>query len=97
MKTTRIFLRVSPHERDSIRQRAAQAGKSVSEYLRQASCNLFIHAPISPEITRAISGWSRNLNQIAYKANSSGEVEVAAVRELRQEAIKILSALEVKR
>lgn len=98
MKRDKIMrFRVDTKEADTIRQRAAQSGRSVSEYLRLSATNLFIHTPISPEITRAISRWSQNLNQLAFHANSTGELEIAAIRELKQEAIRILQAIEARK
>ena len=65
-------LRLSPRELNSIRDRAAEAGLSVSEFIRQSALSSSVRA--APEIS--IRQWSElaplasNLNQIAKRLNA---------------------------
>lgn len=65
-------LRLSPRELNSIRDRAAEAGLSVSEFIRQSALSTTVRA--APAIS--IRQWSElaplasNLNQIAHRLNA---------------------------
>ena len=65
-------LRLSPRELNSIRDRAAEAGLSVSEFIRQSA----LSSSVRPAPVISIRQWSElaplasNLNQIAHRLNA---------------------------
>lgn len=73
-------IRLSVRELNSIRTRAADAGLSVSEFIRRASMSAHVRA--APTIS--IRQWSElaplaaNLNQIAHRLNSSEQEKLSA-------------------
>lgn len=68
-------LRLSVRERNSIRARSAEAGMSVSSFIRQSALSATVRA--APAVS--IRQWSElaplasNLNQIAHRLNAGGQ------------------------
>ena len=69
--------RASSAERAAIKSRAAASGLSLSEYLRQQAIHgaIIQKTPLADrELTRSLAAIGNNLNQIARKANMTGEL-----------------------
>lgn len=77
-KSARIYIRVTPHERDLLRKKAKRAGLSVSEYVRNAA--IYGDSPITAIDTKPLMklNWElikqgTNLNQLMKFINTYGE------------------------
>lgn len=76
----RIEFRLTPEDDQVIRDRAAQAGLSVSEFMRRAALGVSIQAQLSPADLDNLRKIGGNLNQVARYANTHqrwlGEIEI---------------------
>ena len=69
---------VSPSERETLAKRAAEAGVSLSEYVRAAALGYRLDPPRAPITERALQElWAigNNLNQIAHRANATDRID----------------------
>lgn len=90
----RIEVRATPAEREKIKARAQAYGFEFSQFVRVSCLSSLIKPRLPVEIRKNLAGWSRNLNQLAHHANSTGTpAEIAAVEALRRDAQEIISLL----
>lgn len=86
-KTTAIYFKVSEKERDLIEEGMKIAGISnMSAYLRKMGINGYIinlDVKTLDELLRLMRIMSNNVNQIAYKANSTGNIYEADIKDLQ--------------
>lgn len=66
----RIEFRLTPEDDQAIRDRAAQAGLSVSEFMRRAALGVSIQVQLSPADLDNLRKIGGNLNQVARYANT---------------------------
>ena len=82
-----MTFRVSEEERDMIRRRQAQTGMQNLQafMLKMAVDGRVIHVELESvkEMNRLLSNISNNINQIAHRANSTGNVYAADVDEIK--------------
>ena len=87
-KPINLHFMVSEQERDMIRRRMEQAGiKNMSAYLlKQAVDGHVIQLDLTGinEMVRLLSNATNNINQIARRANQTGNIYAADIEELRQ-------------
>lgn len=76
----RIEFRLTPEDDQVIRNRAVQAGLSISEFMRRAALGVSIQVQLSPADLDNLRKIGGNLNQVARYANThqrwSGEIEI---------------------
>jgi len=90
-----LRVRCSAEDIAEIRRNAAAAGMTLSVYVRDYSLIPRTSPVLPAEIRRAISGFGRNLNQLAYRANAAQDSAAAGeIRELRKEVSRLLEALK---
>ena len=86
-RTHNIHFMASEEERDMIARRMEQSGiKSLRAYmLKMAIDGRIIHVELESvrEMVRLLSNATNNINQIARRANSTGNIYAADVEELR--------------
>jgi len=86
-RTHNIHFMASEEERDMIVRRMEQSGiKSLRAYmLKMAIDGRIIHVELESvrEMVRLLSNATNNINQIARRANSTGNIYAADVEELR--------------
>ena len=73
----KITVRFATKEYFSLKEKARQAGITLSEYLRRASASSVVRERLRPQHLQHIlqlTGMANNLNQIARKANATGYV-----------------------
>lgn len=76
-KDTRITLRLTPEQYESIAARADTAQMAVGTYVRAAAMrHRVVVVDGLPEITRELKGIGRNLNQLTVLANIGRVAEV---------------------
>ena len=91
-QTEIVSVRLSPEERDSVRERAAICGKPISTYMREVALGSVPRVRRGHLERKTIYHLSRigsNLNQIARTANATGRLGdarkiEAAIEELTQ-------------
>jgi hypothetical protein len=93
MRNKKVTVRVTIEEHETIKKKSAIANLSISQFFVRAGLGRRIEPPIPDDIRKNIAGFGRNLNQLAYHANSTGEIEVESVESLKKQAEKIISAI----
>ena len=96
-RTKQMNFRVTESEYERIRKRMEMAGiKSPSAYLRKMAMDGFvIRLDLSDlkEISRLAHINSNNMNQLAKKANETGDIYAGDIEELRQEQKELVRLL----
>ena len=92
-----IRLRVTPEELEQVKSRMEQAGiKNLSGYMRRLVLNGYvINVDMSDfkEILRLVSISSNNLNQYARRANETGCIYLADIKELQKSHTRVIDML----
>ncbi len=103
-KDKQIHIRVTEKERDNIKELAKKYGyNSVSQYIldRAVSPIVFVeNASHFAELSRQISGVTRNINQVAKYVNINRSVEnrdLEEIFECQKIILKFMSALKASR
>ena len=94
-KTVRIYIRVTPKEYRTIKQKAADSGLNTSEFTRRSVMNKTIveTPPVEfNEMIREIKRVGSNLNQVCYKLNA---LEIAYPLELKRCANRIREVIDL--
>ena len=94
-KTVRIYIRVTPKEYRTIKQKAADSGLNTSEFTRRSVMNKTIveTPPVEfNEMIREIKRVGSNLNQVCYKLNALG---IAHPLELKRCANRIREVMDL--
>lgn len=93
----RIFVKMTPEEKQKIRKRMEDAGfKNLSAYVRKMLLNGYIiklDLSDMKEVLRLLRISSNNLNQYAKRANETGSIYLADVKELQESQKEILAAV----
>lgn len=71
-KETNIIVRLTPKDKDAIKQIACAAGVTLSEYARKILLNGEIIV-VDQEDRRTLNGLANNLNQLTRHFNSTGQ------------------------
>jgi len=86
-RTHHVHFMVSEHERDMIKRRMEQSGiQSMRAYLlKMAVDGRIIHIELDSvkKMVRLLSNATNNINQIAKRANQTGNIYAADLEELR--------------
>ena len=88
--------RVTERERAAIEDRAAQAGLSLSDYMRQMalSGHVIVREPMADNrLIYALLGIGRNLNQLTKKVHIFGEYDAALMRSVLRKIDSLLDKL----
>ncbi len=88
--------RCTPYERGVIEERAAQAGLSLSDYMRQMalSGHVIVREPMADNrLIYALLGIGRNLNQLTKKVHIFGEYDMALMRSVLRKIDGLLDKL----
>lgn len=84
----RIFVKVTPEEKEKIRQRMAEMGiKNMSAFMRKMAIDGYcIKLDLSDvnEMVRLLRYAGNNLNQYAKKANETGSIYADDIRDLQE-------------
>ena len=87
-RDTAILLRMSEEELEQIRERMAVYGTTnMSAFIRKMAIDEYVvklDLPELKEMTRLLSSYSNNLNQIARRVNATGNVYSSDLEEIRQ-------------
>jgi hypothetical protein len=87
-RDTAILLRMSEEELEQIRDRMAVYGTTnMSAFIRKMAIDGYVvklDLPELKEMTRLLSSYSNNLNQIARRVNATGNVYSSDLEEIRQ-------------
>ena len=87
-RDTAILLRMSEEELEQIRERMAVYGTTnMSAFIRKMAIDGYVvklDLPELKEMTRLLSSYSNNLNQIARRVNATGNVYSCDLEEIRQ-------------
>lgn len=87
-RDTAILLRMSEEELEQIRERMAVYGTTnMSAFIRKMAIDGYVvklDLPELKEMTRLLSSYSNNLNQIARRVNATGNVYSSDLEEIRQ-------------
>lgn len=87
-RETAVLVRMSESELAQIREKMEDYGTSnMSAYIRKMAIDGYIvklEVPELKEMTRLLSSYSNNLNQIAKRVNVTGNVYSADLEEIRQ-------------
>lgn len=87
-RDTAVLLRVSEEELEQIRERMAVYGTTnMSAFIRKMAIDGYVvklDLPELKEMTRLLSSYSNNLNQIARRVNATGNVYSSDLEEIRQ-------------
>ena len=88
IKLRNVVFRASDDDRACYKRRAAEAGLSRSDYLRQVGRKGRIvirkTQEIDPALLAELNRIGVNLNQIAYKANATGRFDATEIEATRQ-------------
>jgi len=93
-KITRLYVRLSVHDKYTLKQRSISAGSSLSEFVLSSALNQIVTPPPSEMTRKYLSQISRignNLNQLARAANRGVNIPAAEFEKLTT-AIKKLDA-----
>ena len=97
-RTIRLQLRVTEQERELIAQKMTELGtKNTEAYLRKMAIDgLIIHLDTTDvrELVRVLRVTSNSLNQLAKRANETGNVFRADIEDLRQSYDKLWGIAE---
>ena len=94
-RTCWLKLRANDAERDAIEARRRAAGLSLSEYLRRQALDgaIIQRTPMADrDLIRSFTALGNNLNQIARKANTTGELR-PDLQDRLEEALETLDQL----
>lgn len=87
-RETAVFIRMSESELEQIRERMEQFGTTnMFAFIRKMAIDGYIiklELPELKEMTRLLSAYSNNLNQIAKRVNSTSQIYSADLEEIRQ-------------
>ena len=92
-KEVRAAVRFTPHEYFIIQEKAAQSGRSVSAYIRQAAIQTKIMQRLSEEqvqLIRQLAGMSGNINQLTKLSHQEGFYNTMKYFEAYRQQIDIL-------
>lgn len=97
-RDTAVFIRMSESELEQIRERMEQFGTTnMSAFIRKMAIDGYIiklELPELKEMTRLLSAYSNNLNQIAKRVNSTSQIYSADLEEIRQNQESLWDAAE---
>ena len=97
-RDTAILLRMSEEELEQIRERMAEYGTTnMSAFIRKMAIDGYVvklDLPELKEMTRLLSSYSNNLNQIAKRVNVTGAVYQTDFDEIRQNQERLWVATE---
>lgn len=97
-RETAVFIRMSESELEQIRERMEQFGTTnMSAFIRKMAIDGYIiklDLPELKEMTRLLSAYSNNLNQIAKRVNSTCQIYSADLEEIRQNQESLWDAAE---
>lgn len=92
-----LMVRLTLAEFATIKNKAAQARTTASDWFRQAACNATVKPRISPEdmsYLRSLSGLCNNLNQLTKLAHTSGLITLSTeCRRLMEQAGTLVEKL----
>lgn len=92
-----IYVRVTKEEWKKIHERMEEAGmKNLSAYIRKMALNGYlVHLDLSDvrEVLRLLRISSNNLNQYAKRANETGSIYEADIKDLQKSHREILSMM----
>ena len=92
-----IYVRVTKEEWKKIHERMEEAGmKNLSAYIRKMALNGYlVHLDLSDvrEVLRLLRISSNNLNQYAKRANETGSIYEADIKDLQKSHREILSLM----
>ena len=92
-----IYIRVSQEEWDYIHERMECAGyKNMSAFIRRMALNGYLiklNLTDVKEVLRLLRIYSNNLNQYAKRANETGSIYAADIKELKEGQKEILNCM----
>ena len=97
-RDTAILIRMSESELVQIREKMEDYGTSnMSAYIRKMAIDGYIvklEVPELKELTRLLSSYSNNLNQIAKRVNATGNIYSTDFDEIREQQDNLWTATE---
>ena len=97
-RETAILIRMSESELEQIRERMEEFGTTnMSAFIRKMAIDGYIvklELPELKEMTRLLSSYSNNLNQIAKRVNSTGQAYSTDFDEIQQQQDELWAAAE---
>lgn len=97
-RETAVFIRMSESELEQIRERMEEFGTAnMSAFIRKMAIDGYViklELPELKEMTRLLSSYSNNLNQIAKRVNSTNQIYSADLEEIRQNQESLWEAAE---
>lgn len=97
-RETAVFIRMSESELEQIRERMEEFGTTnMSAFIRKMAIDGYViklELPELKEMTRLLSLYSNNLNQIAKRVNSTNQIYSADLEEIRQNQESLWEAAE---
>lgn len=93
----KLFFRATPEEYEIIKGRMADVGsKNLSAYVRKLVLSGYViemDMTDFKEILRLVSISSNNLNQYARRANETGSIYLADIKELQKSYVQVIELL----
>jgi hypothetical protein len=90
MKTSRITIRLSDDEADRIRGRAADAGISIADYIRQSSLRSnVVSAELLRETKKEINRIGANINQLVRYCHREQGIDYQVIDALRNKILEL--------
>lgn len=97
-RETAILIRMSESELEQIRERMEEFGTTnMSAFIRKMAIDGYIvklELPELKEMTRLLGAYGNNVNQIAKRVNSTGQIYSADIEEIRQSQKDLWNAAE---
>ena len=97
-RETAVLVRMSESELAQIRERMESYGTTnMSAYIRKMAIDGYIvklEVPELKELTRLLSSYSNNLNQIAKRVNATGNIYSTDFDEIREQQDNLWTATE---
>ena len=97
-RETAVLIRMSESELAQIREKMEDYGTSnMSAYIRKMAIDGYIvklEVPELKELTRLLSSYSNNLNQIAKRVNTTGNIYSTDFDEIREQQDNLWTATE---
>ena len=97
-RETAVLVRMSESELAQIREKMEDYGTSnMSAYIRKMAIDGYIvklEVPELKEMTRLLSSYSNNLNQIAKRVNTTGNIYSTDFDEIREQQDNLWTATE---
>ena len=97
-RETAVLVRMSGSELAQIRERMESYGTTnMSAYIRKMAIDGYIvklEVPELKELTRLLSSYSNNLNQIAKRVNATGNIYSTDFDEIREQQDNLWTATE---